>query len=215
MVLIALKNYIRGRQLVNGHTAGLRTVLDRFESGEAVVHRWGTELAAVFVRGGRLLVGGNGGSAAQAQHLAAELVGRYRHDRRPFSAICLSAEPATLTAITNDYSAEESFARQVEAHGRRGDVLALLSTSGTSPNVVAAARRGRELGMTVWVFTGPAPNPLASCAHEALVVDAPLTANVQELHLVALHLMCEALDDVLGTAQDASAQDATIEVLGA
>src|SRR3712207_9363710 len=92
----------------------------------------------------RLLAAGNGGSSAQAQHLTAELVGRYRDDRPPFSAICLTAETSSLTAIANDYPPEELFARQVEAHGRPGDVLVLMSTSGRSPYIVAAAERGRR-----------------------------------------------------------------------
>src|SRR3712207_4768405 len=103
---------------------------------------------------GRLLAAGNGGSAAQAQHLTAELVGRYRADRPPFSAICLTAETSSLTAIANDYPADELFARQVEAHGRAGDVLVLLSTSGRSPNAVAAARRARDCGITALALTG-------------------------------------------------------------
>jgi D-sedoheptulose 7-phosphate isomerase len=143
---------------------------------------------------GRLLAAGNGGSAAQAQHLTAELVGRYRADRPPFSAICLNAETSTLTAIANDYPADELFARQVEAHGRAGDVLVLLSTSGRSPNAVAAARRARECGITVLALTGPAPNPLAAAADEAVCIDSPWTATVQECHLVALHLICAAFD---------------------
>ena len=148
--------------------------------------------------GGRLLAAGNGGSAAEAQHLTAELVGRFRADRRPFSAICLSAETSSVTAIVNDYGADEMFARQVEAHGRAGDVLVLLSTSGRSPNVVAAAERGRELGLHVWAMTGPAPNPLAAACDDALCVDAPSTATVQEFHLVALHLLCAAVDERRG-----------------
>ena len=160
--------------------------------------RWGTRLAAVLDAGGRLLAAGNGGSAAQAQHLTAELVGRYRDDRPPFSAICLTAETSSLTAIANDYPAEELFARQVEAHGRPGDVLVLLSTSGRSPNIVTAAERGRRVGMQVWSFTGPGPNPLADVADEALCVDATYTATVQELHLVGLHALCAGLDRELG-----------------
>ena len=160
--------------------------------------RWGTRLAAVLDAGGRLLAAGNGGSAAQAQHLTAELVGRYRDDRPPFSAICLTAETSSLTAIANDYPAEELFARQVEAHGRPGDVLVLLSTSGRSPNIVTAAERGRRVGMQVWSFTGPRPNPLADVADEALCVDATYTATVQELHLVGLHALCAGLDRELG-----------------
>jgi len=159
---------------------------------------WGARLASVLSRGGRLLAAGNGGSAAQAQHLTAELVGRYRVDRSPVSAICLSAETSSLTAISNDFPPEELFARQVQAHGRPGDVLVLMSTSGRSPNVVTAARRGRDCGLQVWAFTGPAPNPLARAAHEALCVDAAFTATVQELHLVALHVVCAGLDRELG-----------------
>ena len=180
------------------HLAELRSAVDRFDGCVAIADRWGERLAELLDGGGRLLAAGNGGSAAQAQHLTAELVGRYRDDRPPYSAICLSAETSSLTAICNDYPAEELFARQVEAHGRPGDVLVLLSTSGTSRNVVAAAERGARSGLHVWAFTGPQPNPLAVHAHEALCVDARFTATVQELHLVALHVLCAAFDRALG-----------------
>jgi D-sedoheptulose 7-phosphate isomerase len=180
------------------HLHELSRALERFGSCVDVADGWGVRLAAVLDGGGRLLAAGNGGSAAQAQHLTAELVGRYREDRPPFSAICLSAETSSLTAISNDYPAEELFARQVEAHGRAGDVLVLMSTSGRSPNMVAAAKRGRAAGLQVWAMTGPRPNPLAEEADEACCVDAPYTATVQELHLVALHIACAALDRTLG-----------------
>ncbi len=180
------------------HLDELRSAAARFEPCVDVADAWGTRLASVLDAGGRLLAAGNGGSAAQAQHLTAELVGRYRDDRAPFSAICLSAETSSLTAICNDYPPEELFARQVEAHGRPGDVLVLMSTSGTSKNIVAAAERGRKGGMTVWAFTGPRPNPLAEIADEALCVEARFTATVQELHLVGLHVLCAALDKELG-----------------
>jgi D-sedoheptulose 7-phosphate isomerase len=182
------------------HVASLTAALGDLTRHVDTLDRWGRLLADVLCgdERGRLLAAGNGGSAAQAQHLTAELVGRYRDDRPPFSAICLSAETSSLTAICNDYPAQELFARQVEAHGRRGDVLVLMSTSGTSPNIVAAAERGRSCGMTVWAFTGPRPNPLAELADEALCVDATYTATVQELHLVGLHILCAALDRELG-----------------
>ncbi|WP_445256460.1 D-sedoheptulose-7-phosphate isomerase [Nocardioides aurantiacus] len=179
------------------HLGELRDALDRFDACVPVVDGWGVRLAHLLQDGGRLLAAGNGGSAAQAQHLTAELVGRYREDRGPFSAICLSAETSSLTAICNDYPASELFARQVEAHGRPGDVLVLMSTSGRSENLVAAARRGRAVGMEVWALTGPLPNPLAAESTEHCAVDAPYTATVQELHLVALHLTCAALDRTL------------------
>jgi type III pantothenate kinase len=162
-----------------------------------VVRAWGERLATTLVGGARLLAAGNGGSAAEAQHLTAELVGRWRTDRRPLSAIALCAETSSLTAILNDYGPDEVFARQVEAHGRPGDVLVLLSTSGTSSNVLHAAKRGLEVGMHVWAMTGPAPNPLAGLADEALVIDAPSTAAVQEVQLVAIHAVCAALDAAL------------------
>jgi D-sedoheptulose 7-phosphate isomerase len=183
----------------HAHLDQLVRAIGRFDdTGVDVVDDWGTRLATVLAGGGRLLAAGNGGSAAQAQHLTAELVGRYCDERRPLSAICLSAETSSLTAICNDYPPGELFARQVQAHGRPGDVLVLMSTSGKSPNVLAAADRARDVGVTVWAFTGPRPNPLADAADEVLVVDAPHTATVQELHLVGLHIMCAAVDRALG-----------------
>lgn len=164
--------------------------------------RWGRELADRLSRGHRLLVAGNGGSAAQAQHLTAELVGRYRDDRPPLSAIALHAETSTLTAVLNDYGADEVYARQVTAHGRTGDVLVLLSTSGRSPNVLRAAQAGHAAGLTVWAMTGRGPNPLTGLAAESLVVDGPSTATVQEVHLVALHLLCAAFDVALGVCPE-------------
>ncbi|RBY93976.1 phosphoheptose isomerase [Blastococcus sp. TBT05-19] len=181
------------------HVASLTAALGSLNGQLDALDRWGKLLADVLCSEsrGRLLAAGNGGSAAQAQHLTAELVGRYRADRPPFSAICLTAETSSLTAIANDYPADELFARQVEAHGRPGDVLVLLSTSGRSPNAVAAARRARECGITVLAMTGPAPNPLAGAADDAVCIDSPWTATVQECHLVALHLVCAAFDEAV------------------
>jgi len=158
------------------------------------LERWGAELRMVLGGGGRLLTCGNGGSAAEAQHLTAELVGRYRDDRAPFSAICLSSESSSCTAIGNDYGPDEVFARQVRAHGRAGDVLLALSTSGASGNVVAAANAARECGLRTWALTGRGPNPLTAASDDALCVPTPHTATVQEVHLVALHLVCAAFD---------------------
>jgi D-sedoheptulose 7-phosphate isomerase len=194
----------------HAHVAALGEALGSVTSSVATLDRWGRLLADVLCSDsrGRLLAAGNGGSAAQAQHLTAELVGRYRADRPPFSAICLTAETSSLTAIANDYPADELFARQVEAHGRQGDVLVLLSTSGRSPNAVAAARRARECGITVLALTGPAPNPLAAAADDAVCIDSPWTATVQECHLVALHLLCAAFDAAV-LAAPARVQSAT------
>ncbi len=181
------------------HLTAAVCALHRFRSQLPVAVGWGERLAEVLGGGGRLLAVGNGGSAAQAQHLTAELVGRYRDERGPLSALALHAETSSLTAIGNDYGPEEAFARQVQAHGRPGDVLIALSTSGRSPNVLAAAARGRSLGLTVWALTGPPPNQLAASAHEAISVAAEQTATVQEVHQVAVHLICAAMDAALAS----------------
>jgi phosphoheptose isomerase len=176
------------------HVAELSAALSWLQQDAHVLESWGRRLADVLGGGGRLMAAGNGGSAAEAQHLTAEMVGRFAEERRPLSALCLSAETSSLTAIINDYGAEEVFARQVEAHGRAGDVLVLLSTSGRSANVLRAAVRARDAGVQVWALTGDRPNPLAALADEAIAVRASTTAVVQEVHLVAVHALCAAVD---------------------
>jgi phosphoheptose isomerase len=171
-------------------TVALRPELEHIE-------RLGARAAEILLAGGRMLATGNGGSAAQAQHLTAELVGRFQHERQPLSAIALHADTSSLTAIGNDYGASEVFARQVQAHGRPGDVLVLLSTSGRSPNVLAAADAARAVGVHVWGLTGPRPNPLASRCDEVVAVASSSTATVQEVHLVVIHLLCAAIDSVI------------------
>ncbi|MDB1087850.1 SIS domain-containing protein [Streptomyces sp. ACA25] len=170
------------------------------------IDAWGRHLAAVLPRGGRLLAAGNGGSAAQAQHLTAELVGRYLSDRPAYSALALHAETSSVTAIANDYGYAEVYARQVTAHGRPGDVLLLMSTSGRSPNLLDAAIAARAAGLRIWAMTGPRPNPLAGLADDTLSIPAAGTATVQEVHLVALHLLCEAFDTVTAVPPAAVAE---------
>ncbi|MGH3915525.1 MAG: D-sedoheptulose-7-phosphate isomerase [Pseudonocardiaceae bacterium] len=163
--------------------------------------RWGRHLANVLDAGGRLLACGNGGSAAEAQHLTGELVGRFLHDRRPLSAIALHADTSAFTAIGNDYGGHETFARQVFAHGRPGDVLITLSVSGTSRNVVTAVKAAHEVGMIAWALTGPAPNTLAAICDDAIAVHAPSVATVQEIHLAIVHAVCAAVDEALGVVR--------------
>lgn len=178
------------------HVAALLDALPDLDTDR--LDAWGRRLAGVLVGGGRLLACGNGGSAAQAQHLTAELVGRYRDDRPALAAIALHAETSSLTAVANDYGWEAGFARQVEAHGRPGDVLLALSTSGRSGNVLAAMAAARRGGLTVWGLTGRGPNPVAEQSDEAVCVAAPTTATVQEVHQVAVHLLCAAVDLEVG-----------------
>ena len=181
------------------HLAALRDALARMEDMAGTrAACWGRHLAGVLGGGGRLLACGNGGSAAEAQHLTGELVGRFLHDRRPLSAIALHADTSALTAITIDYGGHESFARQVFAHGRPGDVLIGLSTSGASRNVVSAVKAAHEVGMTAWALTGPAPNTLAAVCDDAIAVEAPSLATVQEIHLAIVHALCIAIDEALG-----------------
>jgi D-sedoheptulose 7-phosphate isomerase len=178
-----------------------RRHLEQLAGPLAALHRdatrleaWGRRFADVLTGGGRLLAAGNGGSAAQAQHLTSELVGRYRDDRPPLSAIPLCVESSAVTAIANDYGFEEIFARQLRAHARTGDVFVALSTSGRSSNVLAAADAARDLGLLSLALTGPGPNPLAEACDDCLFVESPHTATVQEVHLIAVHLLCAAVD---------------------
>ncbi len=187
------------------HVAALLDALPRLDPD--LLDAWGVSLAQVLVGGGRLLVAGNGGSAAQAQHLTAELVGRYRDDRPALSAIALHAETSAVTAISNDYGYDHVFARQVQAHGRPGDVFLGMSTSGRSGNVLAAMQAAREGGLTVWVMTGGGPNPMSEAADSAVTVEAPATATVQEVHQVALHLLCAAVDLRVGADHSSSAYE--------
>jgi phosphoheptose isomerase len=177
-----------------GHVDDLVAALGGIDADLAAVERWGGELAGVLRRGGRLLVAGNGGCAALAEHLAAELVGRFLVERPGLAALALSTDGSVLTAIANDYGALEVFARQVEAHAHPLDVLLLLSTSGESPNLVAAAVKARRLGVATWAMTGRGPNPLAGACDEAVAVDAAATSTVQEVQQVLVHVLARAVD---------------------
>lgn len=199
--------------LLDEHVEALGDALTGFRREAAQLARMGDDLACTLARGGRLLAAGNGGSAAEAQHLVAELTGKLRDDRRPMSAIALCAESAGVTAISNDYGYHEVFARQVHAHGRPGDVLLLLSQSGRSPNLLAAAEAGQAAGLTVWGFTGPQPNPLAQRCTRVLAVPADDPQVVQELHLVAVHLLCEYHDLALARMDGRRAPRAALRLV--
>ncbi|WP_211710422.1 D-sedoheptulose-7-phosphate isomerase [Paenarthrobacter sp. GOM3] len=181
------------QKAVTTHLDNVLPALESLRSQSGRLCEWGTELANRLLSGHRLLAAGNGGSAAEAQHLTAELVGRFDDERAPFSAISLHAESSAVTALSNDYGYEEVFARQVRAHGRAGDILVLLSTSGRSPNLLKAVRAARERGITTWALTGTGPNPLADACDQAITVDA-IAANAQEGHLIAVHAVCRAFD---------------------
>lgn len=148
--------------------------------------------------GKKILLCGNGGSAADAQHIAAELVGRYEQQRRAFPAISLTTDTSALTALSNDYGYEDVFARQVEALAVAGDVLIAISTSGKSPNIVNAAKKARTMGCKTIALTGCSGEPLSSQCDLAVVVPSDRTSRVQEAHITIGHLWCEMVDTMLG-----------------
>ncbi len=185
-----------GRHLLDEHVDRLAAALPALRGSADTLTRWGATLAGRLTAGGRLLAAGNGGSAAEAQHLTAELVGRFDGERLPLPAIALHGDTSAVTAIANDYGYEEVFARQVRAHARPGDVLLLLSSSGHSPNLLAAASAARRCGAVSWALTGAGPNPLARLCDDAVCIPGD-TATVQETHLAAVHMLCRAVEAAL------------------
>ena len=183
------------------HLGHLHSALRDFEEQTIRLEAWGEQLAFRLGNGARLLTVGNGGSAAHAEHLATELVGRYCDERQPFSALPLHVGGTCVSAISNDYGSDQVFSRQVLAHARRGDVLVAFSTSGRSQNVIAAVEVAATLGVSTWALTGPTPNPLADAADDAIAVTTRQTPTVQEVHQVAIHLLCEAFDRIILSAE--------------
>ena len=161
------------------------------------VARAGLLLAEALGGGGKVLACGNGGSAADAQHFAAELVNRFETERPPLAAVALTTDTSTLTSIANDFSFEQIFAKQLRALGRRGDVLLAISTSGDSANVIEAIRVARSLGMRVVALTGKGGGkvaPLIGGEDVHVCVPHKSTARIQEVHLLVLHCLCDAID---------------------
>jgi D-sedoheptulose 7-phosphate isomerase len=180
-------------QYVTEHLAVAESVRAMVGDVEAV----GDEICARLGRGGILYSFGNGGSAADAQHLAGELIGRYCRERRPLAAVTLSTDPTVVTCIGNDYSFEDVFARQVTALARPDDIVVAFTTSGRSPNEVAGLRAGREAGTLTVLFTGrpgTGGGPAAEHADHVFVVPSDRTARVQEAHVLLLHLLSEHID---------------------
>jgi len=175
------------RQAIQTH----KEMVARLEARDVpVIARAAASIAEVLKRGGRVYVCGNGGSAADAQHIAGELVGRFEMNRRALPAMALSTDTSILTALGNDIGFEDVFARQVEAWVQRGDLLWAISTSGSSPNVIKAAQAAKERGATVLAFTGRAKSPLERISHICLCAEYPSSARSQEIHQLAYHVIC-------------------------
>ncbi len=167
------------------------------ESASDVIAAGARMLAETFRAGGKLLAFGNGGSASDAQHLCAELTGRFVADRPALPALALTANSSELTAIGNDYGFDQSFSRLVQAHGRRGDIAVAISTSGNSPNVLEAVEVARRRRMRVLALCGKGGGKLAALADAAVVVPSDETARIQEAHGVVIHVWCELVEAAL------------------
>lgn len=171
-----------------------KMVADFEQRGIETVASIADEVANVLEQDGTVYLCGNGGSAADAQHIAGELVGRFCRQRKALPAVALSTDTSVLTCIANDYAYEEVFARQAEALVRRGDILWAFSTSGTSANVIAAARVAKEKGASVIAFTGRAGSPLGQIADLCFCAEAESTARSQEIHQLAYHIICDLVE---------------------
>ena len=161
------------------------------------VRRIAAVIIAALRSGNKLLIVGNGGSAADAQHIAAEIIGRYKQERPAYAAMALTTDTSALTAIANDYGFEQVFARQVEGLGQRGDVLLALSTSGRSPNILAALRTARERGLATIGFTGSKGEALGAFCDHLLVSPSDDTPVVQQIHLAVAHGICDEIEQTL------------------
>ncbi|MGH7205963.1 MAG: D-sedoheptulose-7-phosphate isomerase [Nitrospiraceae bacterium] len=152
-------------------------------------------IARAFKEGHKVLLFGNGGSSTDASHIAAEFVGRYHRDRSPLPAIALGADMAALTCIANDYDYAEIFARQVRAHGQKGDIAIAISTSGNSPNVLKGTEAARAIGLITVGWTGGKGGQLASLVDHCFIVPSTVTARIQESHLTLGHVLCELIEE--------------------
>ena len=155
------------------------------------------QIVKTFQLGNKILLCGNGGSAADAQHIAAEFIGRFKRERKSLPAVALTTDTSVLTALANDYSYESVFSRQVEGLGEKGDILIALSTSGTSKNVVEAVKRAKELGLITIGFTGESGGTLKQLCDFNFAAGSKKTPHVQEMHITALHAVSEAVEDIL------------------
>ena len=160
-----------------------------------VIEEMAARCKVALATGNKILFCGNGGSAADSQHIAAELIGRFQKERRSLAAIALTTDTSILTAVGNDYGFEDFFSRQVEGLGRSGDILIGISTSGNSKNVVKAVEAARNVGMHTFAFTGESGGKLAELCDLTFAVPSKVTARIQEMHILAGHILCELVEE--------------------
>jgi D-sedoheptulose 7-phosphate isomerase len=165
-----------------------------FQNNEGLIAEVAREIRSALVRGNKVLLFGNGGSAADAQHIAAEWVGRFQFDRQPFPAIALTTDASILTAIGNDYGFDQVFVRQIQALGCKGDIAVAISTSGNSPNVLKATEAATEAGLITVGLTGRDGGHLGAKVRYHLNVPHTLSARIQEVHIMIGHILCELVE---------------------
>ncbi|WP_010917214.1 D-sedoheptulose 7-phosphate isomerase [Thermoplasma volcanium] len=158
------------------------------------IEKIGRDIVNVFNSGGKLIVFGNGGSAADSQHFVAELSGHFSKERKALPAMALTVNTSALTAISNDYSYDVVFSRQLEAFAKPGDYVVGISTSGNSVNVVKGLERAKELGCKTLAMTGRSGGKIAKVAEEAIMIDSEVTSIIQEAHIAAIHMICSVID---------------------
>lgn len=181
-------------QQIERHVQATNMVKERLGEG---IERAAAEIISALQSGKKLLLCGNGGSAADAQHLAAEFTGRFVRERRPLAAIALTTDTSAITAIGNDYGMDQIFARQVEALAQTGDVLLAISTSGNSPNVIAGVAAARHRQCRTIGLLGKDGGALASAVDRAIIVPVESTARIQEMHILIGHIWCELVDQAI------------------
>ncbi len=183
---------------IRSELLALSRLVAEFPDAEAIkLVRMAETIAAALVEGRTVFTCGNGGSAADAQHVAGEIVGRFRHKERGYSAHALTTNSTVVTSLANDYSFEEIFSRQLESIARRGDVLLALSTSGGSPNVIRAVETARALGVHAFAFSGKGGGRLAESAELAVVVPHDDFARIQEVHITLGHILCGLVEEII------------------
>ena len=190
------------RELVKSTLEEHRQVVEKMAALAGEIASAGELCGNALAKGQRIYLCGNGGSAADAQHIAAELIGRFVHDRRALPAIALTTDTSALTAIGNDYGYDEVFSRQVEGLCREGDVLIAISTSGNSDNVLNAVDAAHRAGASVIGLSGKSGGALDAKCDVSLVVPSDITARIQEMHIVIGHLICALVEEHLGLGVD-------------
>ena len=181
--------------ILEGHEAAFKKTF--VPENTKLLEQIADQMVQAFQRGNKILLCGNGGSAADAQHIAAEFIGRFKRERKSLPAIALTTDSSILTALANDYSYETVFSRQIEGLGTKGDILIAISTSGNSKNVIAAAKKAKELELVVISFTGRSGGELKRHADFNFSAQSDKTPHIQEMHTTALHAVSEAVEQIL------------------